>query len=234
MLRSAASVFVGRPVEGPPRWMSTINSGSSRLTARLMVSPLSDTSGPLVGVTPRWPAKAAPSAEPMADISSSAWNVRTPKFLRFDNSCKMSEAGVMGYDPRNTGRLASCPAATKPHDRAVLPETFVYSPGSCLAGSTWNGWWNNSVVSPKFTPALNAARFDARTWSFLANRSLIHCSVPSTGREYSHEMRPSAKKFLDRSASRGLTPRLAVACWVSEVIGTSTSLNDSRLPSVSG
>ncbi len=55
MSRSACSVLVGSPVEGPPRWMSMISSGSSRLTARPMVSPLSAMPGPLVVVTPRCP-----------------------------------------------------------------------------------------------------------------------------------------------------------------------------------
>ena len=72
------------------------SSGSSRLMARLMVSLLRATPGPLVVVTPRWPAKAAPSAVPMAAISSSAWNVRTPKFLCLASSWRMSEAGVIG------------------------------------------------------------------------------------------------------------------------------------------
>ena len=54
--RSACSVFVGRPVEGPPRWMSTMTSGSSVMTARLIASLLSATPGPLVPVTPRAPA----------------------------------------------------------------------------------------------------------------------------------------------------------------------------------
>ena len=38
MLRSAASVLVGRPVDGPPRWMSTISSGSSTEMASEIVS----------------------------------------------------------------------------------------------------------------------------------------------------------------------------------------------------
>ena len=52
--------------------------------------------GPLVPVTARFPANEAPMAEPIAAISSSAWKVRTPKFLCFDNSWRMSEAGVIG------------------------------------------------------------------------------------------------------------------------------------------
>ena len=94
--RSACSVLVGNPVDGPPRWMSTISSGSSRLTARPIVSDFRAMPGPLVVVTARWPPKAAPSAAPMPAISSSAWRVRIPKFLCFDSSWRMSEAGVIG------------------------------------------------------------------------------------------------------------------------------------------
>ena len=52
--------------------------------------------GPLVPVTAMAPPKAAPMAEVTAAISSSAWKVRTPKFLRLDSSCRMSLAGVIG------------------------------------------------------------------------------------------------------------------------------------------
>ena len=62
--------------------------------------------GPLVVVTPREPPKAAPMAAPTPAISSSAWTVRTPKCLCLDSSWRMSEAGVIGYDPRNRGRWA--------------------------------------------------------------------------------------------------------------------------------
>jgi hypothetical protein len=87
--------------------MSMISSGSSRLMARPMVSDLRSTPGPLVVVTPRCPPKAAPNAAPTPEISSSACMVRTPKFLCFDSSWRMSDAGVMGYEPRNTGSLAN-------------------------------------------------------------------------------------------------------------------------------
>ena len=43
----------------------------------------------------------------------------------------------------------------------------------------------------------------------------------STGRVYIHDTSPSAKKFFDRSASRGLTPNGVTAPLVSAVIGTS-------------
>ena len=58
--RSACSVLVGRPVEGPPRCTSTMTSGSSRLMARPIVSDLRSRPGPLVVVTPSAPPKAAP------------------------------------------------------------------------------------------------------------------------------------------------------------------------------
>ena len=94
MRRSAASVLRAR--SRASRWMSMTMSGSSRLTAKPSVSPLSARPGPLVVVTPRWPPKLAPRAAPMLAISSSAWSVRTPKFLWRESSWMMSGAGVMG------------------------------------------------------------------------------------------------------------------------------------------
>ena len=44
---------------------------------------------------------------PTAAISSSACTVRTPKCLCLDSSWRMSEAGVIGYEPSVTGSLAS-------------------------------------------------------------------------------------------------------------------------------
>ena len=43
--RSACSVLVGRPVEGPPRWTSTMTSGSSSETASPIVSDFRATPG---------------------------------------------------------------------------------------------------------------------------------------------------------------------------------------------
>jgi hypothetical protein len=68
---------------------------------------------------------------------------------------------------------------------------------------------------------LNAAVLASATSGLATNRRWIHSSVGSTGRVYIHEIRPRAKKFLDRSASRGLTPSGVTAPLVSEVIGTS-------------
>ena len=53
--RSDCSVFVGSPVEGPPRCTSTTSSGSSVITARPIVSHFSATPGPDVVVTPSAP-----------------------------------------------------------------------------------------------------------------------------------------------------------------------------------
>jgi hypothetical protein len=60
-----------------------------------MASPLSAMPGPLEVVTPsrRRRPRRSPS---IAAISSSAWNVRTPKFLYRLSSCRMSLAGVIG------------------------------------------------------------------------------------------------------------------------------------------
>ncbi len=94
--RSACSVLVGRPVDGPPRWMSQTISGSSVMIARFMASDLSAMPGPEETVTPSAPPKEAPMAAQTAAISSSAWKVVTPKFLYFDSSWSTSEAGVIG------------------------------------------------------------------------------------------------------------------------------------------
>ena len=94
--RSDCSVLVGRPVDGPPRCTSTMISGSSREMARPIASDFSATPGPEVVVTASAPPYAAPMADPMAAISSSAWNVITPKRWFFASSCRMSDAGVIG------------------------------------------------------------------------------------------------------------------------------------------
>ena len=61
----------------------------------------------------------------------------------------------------------------------------------------------------------------SRTSGLGPKRRSIQSMVGSTGRVYIHETRPRAKKFFDRSASRGFTPSGAAASLVSWVIGTS-------------
>ena len=148
MSRSACSGFVGIPVDGPARWTSTITSGSSRVTARPTVSDLSTIPGPADVVTPRDPPNAAPSAAPDAAISSSAWNVRTPKCLRCASSSRMPEAGVIGYAPRKSGRPESLLAAISPYDSAAFPEIWRYVPGWSFAGATSYDTAKSSEVSP--------------------------------------------------------------------------------------
>ena len=91
--------------------------------------------GPAEVVTPSAPPKAAPSAAPEAAISSSAWNVRTPKCFSCASCSSTSEAGVIGYAPRKSGSPESLLAATRPKVRAVLPETCRYVPGTLGAGA---------------------------------------------------------------------------------------------------
>jgi len=73
-----------------------MTSGSSSVTASPTVSDFSTTPGPAEVVTPSEPPNAAPSAAPTAAISSSAWNVRTPKALCFASSSRIDDAGVIG------------------------------------------------------------------------------------------------------------------------------------------
>ena len=114
MSRSACSGFVGIPVGGPARWMSTMSSGSSSVTASPTVSDFRTTPVPADVDTPSAPPKAAPRAAPLAAISSSAWKVRTPKCLRCASSSRTPEAGVIGYAPRKSGRPDSLLAAISP------------------------------------------------------------------------------------------------------------------------
>ncbi len=53
--RSACSVLVGSPVDGPPRCTSMTTSGSSIITPSPMVSDFSAMPGPEVEVTPSAP-----------------------------------------------------------------------------------------------------------------------------------------------------------------------------------
>ena len=70
--------------------------------------------GPADVQTPSEPPNDAPTAAPTAAISSSAWKVRTPKFLCRASSSRIADAGVIGYAPRNSGRPLSFDAAISP------------------------------------------------------------------------------------------------------------------------
>ena len=62
----------------------------------------------------------------MPAISSSACSVRTPKFLCFDSSWRMSDAGVIGYDPRNSGSSAELAGGDEaPGQRGVAGDVRV-------------------------------------------------------------------------------------------------------------
>src|SRR4029434_5604606 len=65
-MRSACSVFVGMPVDGPARWMFRTTRGSSAVTARPMPSLLSAIPGPLAAVVPIGPANDVPHGEATA------------------------------------------------------------------------------------------------------------------------------------------------------------------------
>src|SRR5687768_6659938 len=109
-----------------------------------------------------------------------------------------------------------------------------YLPLGRTAGEISNACWNNSAVSPKLNPALRAARLASRTTSLEANRVLIQSRIGSIGRANIHDSTPRAKKFLERSASRGLAPVSLAASSVIEVIGTSYTVKLSREPSSRG
>jgi hypothetical protein len=70
--------------------------GSSVITPRPIASPFRQMPGPLLAVTAMSPANAAPQTDDMAAISSSAWNVRTPKCFMSASVSRIPLAGVIG------------------------------------------------------------------------------------------------------------------------------------------
>ena len=95
--RSACSVLVGSPVEGPPRCTSTTTSGSSVITARPIVSDFSAMPGPEVVVTPSVPANdGADRGADAGDLVLGLERRDAERLVLADSSCRMSEAGVIG------------------------------------------------------------------------------------------------------------------------------------------
>ena len=107
--RSACSVLVGRPVDGPPRWMS---HDHQRQLQRSPPGRSSRTSARRPGRT-SWSRRArrrrrrrAPRRSPA--ISSSAWNVRHAEALVLGQLVQdVARPGVIGYAPRNSGSPAA-------------------------------------------------------------------------------------------------------------------------------
>jgi hypothetical protein len=79
--RSACSVRVANPVEGPGRCAFTMTSGVSVMPARDRPSTINAKPPPELPVIARTPPKDAPSAILMAAISSSACSAMMPKVL---------------------------------------------------------------------------------------------------------------------------------------------------------
>ena len=81
-----------------------------------------------------------------------------------------------------------------------------YVPGASVAGLTTKLCAKISVVSPNANPARKARMLASATSGFLPNFSLIHSSLPATGRENIHDSRPSANMFFERSMSFCVSP----------------------------
>ena len=64
-------------------------------------------------------------AEVIPAISSSACKVLTPKFLYVLKYCRISVAGVIGYDQRNNGRPLLTDAVRNPRAVASLPDILL-------------------------------------------------------------------------------------------------------------
>ena len=89
--------MVGMPVEGPPRWMSPITTGTSDMMARPISSCIREMPGPAVQVMDLTPVKEAPITVARAEISSSAWyTVPFTWCIRSTRWLPTLVAGVMG------------------------------------------------------------------------------------------------------------------------------------------
>ena len=95
--RSACSLFVGRPVEGPPRWTLTHTSGSSAIEARPSISVLSDIPGPEVAVMAFLPGEGRADHGADAGDLVLAWIIAPPYFQTSrPKNCMISDEGVIG------------------------------------------------------------------------------------------------------------------------------------------
>jgi hypothetical protein len=82
---------------------------------------------------------------------------------------------------------------------------------------------------------LKARVFASTISGRFANLRRMKSTVPSVGRPYSHDIRPSAKKFFERSASREVTPSIPFsASIVIAVSGIECTWYASSDPSSSG
>ena len=98
VIRSDCSVLVGRPVDGPPRWMSATTSGISAIHASPSPSLIREKPGPAVPVIAFLPAKPAPMMLVIDSISDVAWYTNLPGPARLLSSQTSSEvAGEIGY-----------------------------------------------------------------------------------------------------------------------------------------
>ena len=90
------------------------------------------------------------------------------------------------------------------------------------------------MVSPKFHPALNAARLASRMSGTFAKRLVRNAVVGSVGRPYIQDSRPSANMFFAREASLRERPNSLTASTVMPVRSTVWRAYSSRLSPSSG
>src|SRR5579884_489387 len=117
-MRSDCSLFVGMPVDGPPRCTLKITDGISAIDDRPNISDISDSPGPDVAVIAFAPANDAPTTAPIAASSSSVCSDVPPIFgSHSPRRWRTSDEGVIGYPAKNVQ-----PACIAPTAAASLPD----------------------------------------------------------------------------------------------------------------
>ena len=174
---------------------------------------------------PSAPPNAAPSAAPMPAISSSAWKVRTPKFLCLRQL--VQDVGgrgdrVRAEEQRQLGLLRRRRSARS--DSARLPEMLRYVPAGKADGRRRDLVGDREVLGGLAEVPARAERRDVRLGDLAASWrtwSAGSVSVPSVGRWYIHDSRPEREHVLRRArppCGRARSP--SSASTVSVVSGT--------------
>ena len=207
--RSACSVLVGMPVDGPPRWMSRRSAAARRPAPGPIVSAFRSMPGPLVVVTPMAPPKAAP--ERRADAGDLVLGLEGEDVELLERRELVQDVArrrdrVAAEEERQAGLAA--PRRRSPSAVAVLPVMLRYVPGAESRPAPPRTRPRTARRSRRSCqPGRERAAVGLDQLGVLLNLASIHVSVGSIGRWNSHDVTPRQKKLRQRNSSRAERPR---------------------------
>ena len=171
--RSACSVLVGRPVDGPPRCTSTISSGSSRLTARPIASDLRSTPGPARGGDAEVPGERSTDRDAdRGDLVLGLQRAHAEVLVRGELVQDVGRRRDRVRRVEHRAACADCDAARRPYDeREVAGDVAVVTGREACRRDRVRDGRTARRSRRSCSPALNAARFAAL--HHLAARELL-------------------------------------------------------------